>query len=485
MALAEVISVDDILDENYVPNQTDAAAVAPSTAEPHVDERHGVDGEVASVSISEPVDTTLAVERPDWLRSMDALRITLSQVSENFSKYIPDPKHPSPTEYIREQIDKINYRVKLLTPTQWPLLKDLAVSRFLNSAPEPFEFIIQDFLPQEIVGVVYGTGGSLKSLSMLWLTAIRASGVPMKWMDRFEINPGRCMYFTAEDVAVDIHARLAQIRDILVSEYPDESINEKLRENLWIMDAVQWKSDQQHYLVNAEGAATSKLGAMVDRINEAHASLVIIETLSRISDVDDISNRLAASVIRVAEEIRDQTHATVILVAHINKAARVEKGDSQGQNALRGASALLDNARFGLFFQVLPPEARCGFPRLQITQSKAFRAMRTESFSVQVLFPKFQLEEGSEGGPVDQTDARILEYVATHPGQVRDRILADLKGSRGSVNAHLSALLEEGKLRQDIDGHKRPFFVTLPNSSKSVPEHLEGVVLSEDLFSPH
>jgi hypothetical protein len=219
------------------------------------------------------------------------------------------------------------------------------------------------------------------------------------WLGKFPITKGKSIFFSAEDVDADLHHRVRAIATAMHArrpEVPEESIAREVSENCLIVSREQWTQDGELFLLNEDGSQTGKIGDVIDIIRDFGADLAIFETYSRIFNVDEIDSRLAARAVGIMENVRDATQAGIEVIAHTAKSNRSAQTDTHGLNALRGAGALADNARHGLWFKSLPTvEER---PRLEIINSKSFRCKRTEPFRISIDYPVFSLDESIDPG---------------------------------------------------------------------------------------
>lgn len=75
------------------------------------------------------------------------------------------------------------------------------------------------------------------------------------------------------------------------------------------------------------------------------ARLIILDTLSRIHTLDENSNGEMAQLVAKLEEIATITNASVLYLHHVSKGS-ARDGQADQQQAVRGASALVDNPRW-------------------------------------------------------------------------------------------------------------------------------------------
>ena len=102
-------------------------------------------------------------------------------------------------------------------------------------------------------------------------------------------------------------------------------------------------------------ALESIMGKRLNIMDDAHlrrvieysagARLIVLDTLSRIHALDENSNGNMAHLVAVLEHVAATTGASVLYLHHVSKGSARE-GQTDQQQAARGASALIDNARW-------------------------------------------------------------------------------------------------------------------------------------------
>lgn len=390
------------------------------------------------------VATTANVEHHIKILIEKAKRRALICAAEEIKNQAFDGKAVEEIEaYLEALKGKVSDKVTFWHPEESRLL----ISRWLTTDPPAFQFVVPGLLSRGLVGFFYGEGGSYKSLAALWLCVQRAAGfvANSKWLDRFEIEgpAGRSMFCSVEDQEIDVHHRIRAIINRFAEMRPDvsrESIEAAVAENFHVFPRERWTRDGSEHIVDADGKPTVKVEAVEEYARNQGVDLIIFDTLSRISLVDENDNNAGARLVAVLEGIRDQTGATVLCVAHTGKAARSAKTDLHGQNGLRGASALMDNARFGLWFRAL--ESNGGNPRLEVVNAKTFRARRVEPFKIMVDYPAFTLCEDADVED-DLMDA-VVEDVRANPGTTQRGTRSRLKKNATKIKQAFRDADEEG-----------------------------------------
>ena len=142
-------------------------------------------------------------------------------------------------------------------------------------------------------------------------------------------HTGRVVYLAGEDPQPALVRRVHAI-----GQHLNQSAREAIAENL-MLEPIMGKRlnvmDEAH------------LRRVIDY--SAGARLIVLDTLSRIHSLDENSNGDMAHLVSVLEHIAATTGAAVLYLHHVNKGS-ARDGQTDQQQAARGASALIDNARW-------------------------------------------------------------------------------------------------------------------------------------------
>lgn len=337
------------------------------------------------------------------------------------------------------------------TPAVWTA--DNTRPDWILQEPEPFKFIIPGLLAKGITGFIYGSGGTYKSLAALWLVLQRGTAQLIggqKWLGNIPVPFGKSIFFSAEEVLLDLHHRTHNITPHLIGDRTDiplSAVQAEIMQNCRFLSREMWVEDGTLFLFDENGQ-TSKVDKIIELVNSFGADLVILETSSRIFPLDENDNTAGARLVGVLEYIRDKTGATILVIDHSSKWNRSGKTDLQGQNSLRGASAKLDNSRFGLLME--PQKRDNGSDVLKITNSKSFRCRRADTFRVNIEYPVFTLLEESETKP-DLND-QVVEIVRNNPGIKRRSLIEKLKGKGTAKSSAIKWCLTEEFIRKGDKG---------------------------------
>ncbi len=208
--------------------------------------------------------------------------------------------------------------------------------------PPQLDFIWPGFLAGT-VGALVAPGATGKSF---WaLEAAIAVSCSVSGGDLLDIRPqhtGRVVYFAAEDPEPVLIRRLHAI-----GRYLDEAAREAIAENLAIEPVMGRRLNVM---------SDAHLRRVIDYC--AGARLIVLDTLSRIHTLDENSNSDMSHLISVLEHVAATTGAAVLYLHHVSKGSARE-GQTDQQQAARGASALIDNARWcGFVAKMTEDEAK-------------------------------------------------------------------------------------------------------------------------------
>lgn len=153
---------------------------------------------------------------------------------------------------------------------------------------------------------------------------------------------GRVVYFAGEDPEAALVRRIHAI---------GRHLSQQARESIAIN-------------LTLEPIMGKRLNVMDDRhlarITDfcAGARLIVLDTLSRIHDLDENSNGDMARLVATLEYVAANTGASVLYLHHVSKGS-ARDGQTDQQQAARGASALIDNARWcGFVAKMTEDEAK-------------------------------------------------------------------------------------------------------------------------------
>lgn len=198
------------------------------------------------------------------------------------------------------------------------------MAAFTNEPPE-LDFIWPGFLAGTVGALVApgATGKSFFALEAAMSIACSVAGGDLVGLA--PAHTGRVVYLAGEDPQPALVRRVHAI-----GQHLNQSAREAIAENL-MLEPIMGKRlnvmDEAH------------LRRVIDY--SAGARLIVLDTLSRIHSLDENSNGDMAHLVSVLEHIAATTGAAVLYLHHVNKGS-ARDGQTDQQQAARGASALID-----------------------------------------------------------------------------------------------------------------------------------------------
>lgn len=228
-------------------------------------------------------------------------------------------------------------RAHQLTPAKRVLPAPLNIQHFLDTEPPPLDFVLPGFLAGT-VGFLVAAGGVGKSqlaLEAAFDIAVEASNLLELGLRRHN----RVVILAGEDPKEVLHQRVKAIASHLAPE-----ARNALPEALSIVECVGLGID----IMDA---------GWYEAISEmtCGARLLIVDTLTRFHSLDENDAKDAKSVMAALEALAKETGAAVLCLHHVNKGAALN-GTADLQQAARGSSVFVDNARWLSFVAGVSPE---------------------------------------------------------------------------------------------------------------------------------
>lgn len=223
-----------------------------------------------------------------------------------------------------------------------------------ENEPPVLDFIWPGFLAGTVGALVApgATGKSYWTLEAAMSLACSAAGGDL--IALAPAHAGRVVYLAGEDPASVLVRRVHSI-----GQHLNQSARGAIAENL-ILEPIMGKRlnvmDDRH------------LARVVEFCTGAR--LIVLDTLSRIHSLDENSNGDMSRLVATLEHVAATTGASVLYLHHVSKGSARE-GQTDQQQAARGASALIDNARWcGFVAKMTEDEAKrlsdCSFDRAPI-----------------------------------------------------------------------------------------------------------------------
>ncbi|NOR70353.1 MAG: AAA family ATPase [Methylomarinum sp.] len=239
-----------------------------------------------------------------------------------------------------------------IEPQQLPVLPVLSLATALARKLPPIDYVLPG-LPRGKVGMLSAAGGVGKSYWSLQAALQVAVG---GFVDfdlagaEFESGDatGSVLLVSLEDEADDVSRRLQTI----INHWEDDKEQKE-----WLADIADNElfdiialAGQGVSLIDNYAMPNGYIASITEHAQKMHhCRLIIIDTLRRAHDADENDNGVMSKILRYFEKLAKDTNAAVLLLHHESKAA-IGNADA-GAGAMRGASAIVDNARWVMRMQ--------------------------------------------------------------------------------------------------------------------------------------
>ena len=181
------------------------------------------------------------------------------------------------------------------------------------------------------VGALVAPGATGKSFWALE-AAMAVASAGIDGGDLLQLKPehgGRVTYLAGEDPEAILITRIHEI-----GKHLNQRAREAIAHNLVIEPTMGKRVDITH-----EGQLAHIIEQCVD------TRLIIIDTLSRVHGWDENSNGEMGRLLGILEYLAERTKAAVLFLHHVSKVS-FREGQADQQHSARGASVLVDNARW-------------------------------------------------------------------------------------------------------------------------------------------
>lgn len=227
--------------------------------------------------------------------------------------------------------------------TNYLVLPEYNTHKGLVSTRKERDYVMPSF-PVKKVGLLVGAGGTGKSIAAIQIAFqvalgrycdFHLSGIAVKK----ELS--RVLYISLEDESEDIDDRLSFLREFW--EHDEEK-------SILLEDAADFVtfiplSGLGVTLVDSNCEMTPTFHSVFEKAKEIKSlRLIIVDTLRRAHDAEENSTGEMSQVLRHFEKLAKETGAAVLLLHHENKSGAGDK--DAGAGASRGASSIVDNARY-------------------------------------------------------------------------------------------------------------------------------------------
>lgn len=217
-------------------------------------------------------------------------------------------------------------------------LEEMRVGTMLEELPPEREWLLTNRLPQNVCGLIAAPGGTGKSFAVLDLAMSVAGGD--KWMGMDVEENGGALVVSAEDDIDEVHRRIHAIARAR-EEAGMQTDPDLVRDDLYILPTAGL--DNRFTAVQGgEIHSTEWLRRVTATARQIpNLKLVILDPLSRFQGGEPNSADSGTRIVEAVEYMRNELGCTILMPAHTRKG-----GSRDGQDGVRGSSAIVDGMRF-------------------------------------------------------------------------------------------------------------------------------------------
>lgn len=295
----------------------------------------------------------------------------------------------------------------------------------LVGAPPEQEWLVKDMIPGSNVTLLYGDGGTGKSLLALQLAAAVAGGGLM-WLNRCP-KPGRALYLSAEDDRAELHRRLARIAR-------QQGLPLEAFANLTVASLAG--DDALLAAVNRDGTLTASAlyREIESKVVTIRPGLVVLDTLADLFPGNENDRTQVRQFVGLARKIAIAHHCAIVVLAHPSLS-----GLANGRGT-SGSTAWNNSVRSRLNFVRVPddPDAR----KLMVEKSN----YGPTGGEIEVTWKDgvFIAQSVSTTAGENRFDAIVLRLVADLAAQgttyTRDRAPGKMEGMPGTEGLRRPAI---------------------------------------------
>ena len=286
----------------------------------------------------------------------------------------------------------------------------IPVSKLQTLDIKPRQWLVHEWIPIGQPTLLYGDGGSGKSLVAKQLCAAVAMG-HHPWLG-LQTSAGKSLFLTAEDDTEELHRSLADICSSMRIQLSDLN-------NMEIMSLVGADASLATYNAKTNMLTPNlKLDELESKIKEFHPNLVVLDTLADVFPADENQRLFARQFIGMLRTIAHQHNCAILILAHPSRSGLQDESGTSGStgwsNSVRSRIYLkyTDNQNPNLRTLVLK---KSNYSQINVEVSLCWER---GVFVPKAAYSKFDAEQGAY---VDRIFLAILDDLSTKGLTVNSR----------------------------------------------------------------
>lgn len=231
-------------------------------------------------------------------------------------------------------------KVLSMPPARYTLPPADNIRTYRDTPPPAPDWVVQGLEPGN-VGVLSAAGGTGKSMLCLSLSLAVASAASLFGRWAVSDQPGDVLYLYAEDSGPVMHRRIHAMAQIA-------SISDDVADR---MHFVGVRGGTPKLMIQGnQGIADTQsdvIQALIDLLmTYSNPRLLILDPLVKFHALEENSNGQMNQLLDLVTKLSDAVGVATILTHHVSKVSVTAAGQSGLQQSARGASAIVDEARW-------------------------------------------------------------------------------------------------------------------------------------------
>lgn len=351
------------------------------------------------------------------------------------------------------------------------------ISGYMENAPSLVPWAFDGCIPRGKVTLLAGAGGSSKSFLTLTLALQLAAQVELGPFVP-TLDGGKALLLVAEEDKDDVHRRVHTIANARMYNAEQRS---NILSNVGVVPVrgLDWRL--LYHDDAGDVQETERVDYIIDEVKAlGDVRFLVFDPLVAFNGANENDNAEMSRLMFTLDRIASETGAAVVVVHHVSKGGQVTSMNDASQAVVRGASALVDNARSAILLTRLP-RGDAALYGIQADNAGKYVAIRflKNNYGPHLPDAMFVVEAGGalrHAPEVVRTHTSVAvaqreladEGVVAHIAQVVSddkavslRGMAELVGrSHVVVRKHVQSMLEDGLLMREGMGKTTEYYVT-------------------------
>jgi RecA-family ATPase len=321
----------------------------------------------------------------------------------------------------------------------------------LRTPPIKREYLVKDWLPLGIGGLLSGVGAIGKTTLAMQLGAAVATGTAFLEKD---CQKGSVLLYLSEDDECEVVHRLHRIKESL-----DVGHHSDLISNLKVLSSPMTSLPFFDYQSSTGGAGTTT--HFMNLLKTAHQltdlKLIVIDSYTRVNNLDEVNHSNANYVAEKLNALARDTGAAVLMIHHPSKTPRDDQYDARGSgalvNALRWSASLSTVKKRQSAADDCQPKLRLSVQKFNYGPTTATTLRRLDNGVLSIGDESPEDEQENEYQHILFKVSQFIQEQTTAGIDVTARNMRDyagLKGRFGVSEAALKRFCDEALHRRDL-----------------------------------